>query len=99
MGYDAIAEIVVNVRAEEAPANMGHPSCYFGFAVDSTVAGEGLWYPTSRRNERDAPEFPARCPGDDHVCAFLQGKAHKVRGTHKASQEIGSVGHPAFSLS
>jgi hypothetical protein len=29
-----------------AQANMGHPSCYFGFAVGSTVADERLWYPT-----------------------------------------------------
>jgi hypothetical protein len=41
-------------RPMYAEANMGHPSCYFGFAVGSTVAGERLWYPTSR-------EKRARC--------------------------------------
>jgi hypothetical protein len=29
------------------------------------------------------------------VCAFLQGKAHEVQGTHETTQEIGEVGHPA----
>jgi hypothetical protein len=30
------------------------------------------------------------------VCAFLQGKAHEVQGTHETQQEIGDMGHPAI---
>jgi hypothetical protein len=41
-------------RPRYALANLGHPSCYFSFAVGSTVACERLWYPTSR-------EKGARC--------------------------------------
>src|ERR1700722_11911940 len=28
------------------------------------------------------PDFPVRRAGQDRVCAFLHGKAHRVRGTH-----------------
>ena len=30
----------------------------------------------------EPPEFPVRSAGQDRVCAFLHGKAHRVRGTH-----------------
>ena len=30
----------------------------------------------------ETPEFPVRSAGRDRVCAFLYGKAHRVRGTH-----------------
>jgi hypothetical protein len=40
------------------------------------------------------PEFPVRSSGQESVCAFHQGKAHEVQGTHETSQEIGDVGHP-----
>jgi hypothetical protein len=42
------------------------------------------------------PEFPVRSSGKDRVCAFLQGKAHEVQGTHETQQEIGDMGHPAI---
>ena len=50
--------------------------------------------PISRSFLARCPEFPARCTGQDSVYAFLNGKAHEVRGTHKLSQEIGRCGIP-----
>jgi hypothetical protein len=42
------------------------------------------------------PEFPVRSTGRDRVCAFLYGKAHRTRGAHQTSQEIGDLGHPSL---
>jgi hypothetical protein len=50
----------------------------------------------SQASKARPPEFPVRTAGQDRVCAFLHGKAHKVRGTHESSQEIGDLGHPSI---
>jgi Smr domain len=36
--------LVAEASPTYALANLGHPSCYFGFAVGSTVAGERPWH-------------------------------------------------------
>jgi hypothetical protein len=52
--------------------------------------------PHLAKNERDTPNF-LFVALDKAACApFFKGKAHEVRGTHQASQEIGGMGHPVF---
>jgi hypothetical protein len=52
--------------------------------------------PTKLHRKSGTPRFPVRSCGKDRVCAFLQGKAHEVQGTHETTQEIADMGHPSF---
>jgi hypothetical protein len=78
-----------------ALANMGHPSCFRFIDYRSREKNvEVCGIPHLAKYERDAPNFLFAAL-DKATCApFFKGKAHEVRGTHQASQEIGGMGHP-----
>jgi hypothetical protein len=77
-----------------AGANMGHPSCFRrGYRHNGEETFRSVVSHIAK-NERDAPTF-LYAALDMAACApFFKGKAHEVRGTHQAPQEIGGMGHP-----
>jgi hypothetical protein len=62
------------------------------------VRGEESWYPTSRKNERDTPNFQYAALDRTACAPLFKERRMKFREPTKLQQEIGGMGDPGSFL-